>query len=66
MEVVAAPLAGIGPLGFDPIPVGRPLALGALETLPEADLKKVTEAAFVVRELAEESGDGEGLLAHAP
>lgn len=35
VQVVAAPLAGIGALGLDPIPVRRALAGRALEVLPE-------------------------------
>jgi hypothetical protein len=65
VQVVAAPLAGIGPLGLDPEPLGSALTLGALEAFAEANVKQVLEAGFVVRKHAEECGGGEGLR-HTP
>ena len=65
VQVVAAPLAGIGPLGFDPEPLGRAVARRASEALPEPHVKQVLQAGFVVRILAEEGGGGEGLRVHA-
>lgn len=64
MQVVTAPLAGIGPLRLDAKPLRSALALGALEALTEADFEQVIEAGFIVRVEAEEGGGGEGLGAH--
>jgi hypothetical protein len=60
---MAAPLAGIGPLGLDAEPLGSALALGALETLPKANFEQVIEAGFIVRKETEKLGGRKGLLA---
>jgi hypothetical protein len=64
VKVVAAKLAGICPLGFDPEPLGSALALGALKALAEPNVEKVLQARLVIGKGFEELGDGEGLLAH--
>jgi hypothetical protein len=65
MQVMAAPLAGIGALGLNAKPLGSALALGTLEALPEPNVEQVLEAGFVVRIQLEKLGGGEGLR-HTP
>lgn len=60
VEMIAAPLAGIGPLGLDPVPVGRTLAFGALVALSKAGLKQVLQAGFVRGEKLKKLADREG------
>ena len=65
VQMVTAPLARIGALGLDPIPLGRALARRAGKALPKADVEQVRKAGFVVRELAKKLRGGEGLCVHA-
>lgn len=65
VQVMTAPLARVGALCLDPIPVRLAGAGGASEALLEADFEQVRQAGFVIRELLEELRGGE-LLCHAP
>lgn len=61
VEVMTAPLARIGALGFDPVPVGRALARRARKAPAEPHIEQVSEARLVIRKLLEESGSGKRL-----
>jgi hypothetical protein len=52
--MMPAPLAGIGALGFDAIPFRLAPAFRATKALAEPDAKKMSQAGFVSRKLAEE------------
>lgn len=54
VDVVAAPLAGIGLLALKTIPLRFTLAFWANVTLSEAHIEQVFKAGFVARELLEE------------
>jgi hypothetical protein len=66
MNVMPAPLAGVGAFGLDAIPVGFALALRARTALTEPNHKDVFETNFIIGEHSEEiSYRDTGLLFHA-
>lgn len=67
VEVMAAPLAGIGAFGLNSVPVGLTLAFRALIALTKAGLKKVCQTCFVRGEKGEKLTDRNGwFLFHGP
>ena len=55
---MSAPLTGKGPLCFDSVPPGLMLALWAGVILAVANVKKMFQTCFIVREPFEELGYG--------
>lgn len=70
VKVMTAPLASIGALGLETIPVGFLGALRADMALAKAHIKKVVQTGFVIRELREKLGHCRAALGfvlfHAP
>jgi hypothetical protein len=59
MQVMAAPLTGIGTFGLKAKPFGRLAAFWANMALSKADLEQMCKALFIIRELREKLTDGD-------
>ena len=57
VNVVTAPLAGIGLLRLQAIPLGPALTLRAFMALAQANVEQMLKAGFIGRELLEELAD---------
>ena len=65
VNVMSAPLAGVGTLRLDTVPLRLALALWAFVTLPETNIEKVLQARLIRRELCKEAPDTHAFLALA-
>lgn len=54
VEMMTAPLAGVGALGLESEPPGLAAALRADMTLPKADVEQMPQARFIIREHCQE------------
>ena len=54
---MSAPLAGIGALGFNPIPLGFAIARRADMALTKAGVKQMLQAGFIIREASKKFSD---------
>lgn len=59
MDMMSAPLAGIGSLGLEAEPVALAVTLWAHATLSKSDIEDVLQARFIGRELLEKLPDGD-------